>query len=334
MPRISLSAVAAELGVSAMTVSRALRGRPGVSEALRARIRATAARLGYRPDPEIGKLMHHLRRGTKAGLRANLCAVTDYPEGAESGYCTRLHRHACERARELGFAFSVLRVKPGRRGWGAAFRAIAARGVEGVLLLPLVEPTALAPEGWERLSVVSATSSVTAPRFHEVAPNHSANARLLIDRLVGRGFQRLGFVGRTSHSRRTRDAFPAALAWHHSQSGLRCAPLLYPSETPPSLRAWLRRERPDMVIVGHPPDLSVFEEDLRLAGMAERRVLANSRPFELSAPGLDERSDLIGSVAIDTLASLVMRGERGIPAVPSSISITGEWSGLGAIGQR
>ena len=325
MPRVSLTAVAAELGISAMTVSRALRGRPGVSDKLRERILATAKRMGYRPDPEIGKLMHHLRYAEKSGRHANLCAVTDFSADAEPRYCARLHQHAAERANELGFAFSIIRVAPKQGGWTAALRSIKARGVEGVLLLPLVGSTSLDPEVWSDLSVVSATSSVTAPRFHEVAPNHAANARLLVDHLVERGFRRLGYVGLTVHVQRTREALPAALAWHHARLGESCAPLLYSAEQPPDLVAWARQQRPDIVIVGRPSDLPGFREELERAGLRLPWALANSRAFFDHAPGLDERDDLIGAAAIDTLSSLVTRGERGIPRVPTSVSITGEW---------
>lgn len=328
MPRVNLTSVADALGVSAMTVSRALRGRPGVSDALRKRIRAAAARMGYRPDPEIGRLMQHLRYGGKPGFHANLCALVDFASESES-YSARLARHAEQRARELGFDFAIVRVTPGRNGWRAALRAARARGAGGILLLPLAEPTRLDSAGWDDFSVVAATSSVTFPRFHEVAPNHAANARLLVDRLVECGFRRLGFTGRSTHSLRTRDTLPAALAWHHSQSGVRCAPLIYASDRPPSLLPWLRRERPDVVVVGHPPDLPVFQAELKRAGITVRWALANSLPFDRSAPGLDERADLVGAVAIDTLASLVTRGERGIPAVANSLSITGEWSDSG-----
>ncbi|CAM5568147.1 DNA-binding LacI/PurR family transcriptional regulator OS=Streptomyces violarus OX=67380 GN=FHS41_006547 PE=4 SV=1 [Streptomyces violarus] len=43
----SITDVARAAGVSASTVSRALRGRPGVSEEVRAQITAVAAQLGY-----------------------------------------------------------------------------------------------------------------------------------------------------------------------------------------------------------------------------------------------------------------------------------------------
>lgn len=330
MPRVTITAVAAALGISAMTVSRAMRGRPGVSPELADRIRETATRMGYRPDPEIGRLMHHLRRGEKSGLRASLCAVTDFTKENEPRYCARLHLHAARHAHELGFGFSVIRVAPAPGGWAAVLRNIRARGVEGILLLPLVASTALGAEGWDEFSVVSATSSVTSPRFHEVAPNHAANARLLIDHLAGQGFRRIGFVGLAPHARRTREALPAALAWHHARHRVRCEPILHEPDEHPDVVAWARRERPDVVLVGRPPDLPGHKAELEKAGIRVAWAQANSSAFFHHAPGLDERDDLIGAAAIDTLSSLVVRGERGIPTVPTSVSISGQWTELPA----
>lgn len=50
--RATLDTIAATLGISKGTVSKALNDRPGVSEELRARIRAAAAELGYQPTVE------------------------------------------------------------------------------------------------------------------------------------------------------------------------------------------------------------------------------------------------------------------------------------------
>jgi LacI family transcriptional regulator len=48
--RITISKVAGEAGVSAMTVSNVLNGRPGASEETRRRVQQTAERLGYLPN--------------------------------------------------------------------------------------------------------------------------------------------------------------------------------------------------------------------------------------------------------------------------------------------
>src|SRR3954466_12764905 len=48
--RVTIAQVAEEAGVSAMTVSNVINGKPGASEETRRRVLQVAARLGYRPN--------------------------------------------------------------------------------------------------------------------------------------------------------------------------------------------------------------------------------------------------------------------------------------------
>jgi DNA-binding LacI/PurR family transcriptional regulator len=75
MPRPTLADIAAQLGISKMSVSRALRGERQVSEELRARVQQMADSVGYRPDPEIAKLMTHMRRSKQVASPTTLAFV-------------------------------------------------------------------------------------------------------------------------------------------------------------------------------------------------------------------------------------------------------------------
>ncbi|HTC69780.1 MAG TPA: LacI family DNA-binding transcriptional regulator, partial [Acidothermaceae bacterium] len=65
-PVVDLRAVARSSGVSAATVSRALNGRPEVSDATRAHVTETARRLGYQPNQQARTLVR--RRSDTIGL--------------------------------------------------------------------------------------------------------------------------------------------------------------------------------------------------------------------------------------------------------------------------
>lgn len=325
--RPSLRDVAHAVGVSTMTVSRVLRGRPGVSEELRERVRASAESLGYRPDPVLRRLMHHLRDRRRAGLAAAVTAITDFAADDEPSYCQRLRRHAAARARELGFQFSVLRVDGAKHAWESLPRVLQARGVDGVLLLPMRQPLSLPARAWRGCSIVAATSSVLEPQFHRVTPDHAANARLLVARLVAQGRRRIGFVGTFTHSQRTHDAFPSALAWHHARLDLACPPLIHAPDAIPSVVEWFLANRPDVIVVGRAGDLARHRAELSRAGHSPAWALAGTLPPAGEFGGLDERHDLIGAAAIDVLAGLVARGERGAPDVATTISLPGNWIG-------
>ncbi|MEV6512363.1 LacI family DNA-binding transcriptional regulator [Streptomyces sp. NPDC051642] len=61
--RVTISQVAEEAGVSAMTVSNVLNGKPGASDETRRRVQETAERLGYRPNIAARNL-----KGGRSGL--------------------------------------------------------------------------------------------------------------------------------------------------------------------------------------------------------------------------------------------------------------------------
>ena len=77
-PRVaSLKNVALTAGVSAMTVSRALRGARGLTEATRQRVLQVASKLGYHPDPHVARLMHRVRKYRKRRVAAVIAVVRD-----------------------------------------------------------------------------------------------------------------------------------------------------------------------------------------------------------------------------------------------------------------
>ncbi len=68
--------VARAAGVHPATVSRALRDDPRITAPVRRKVRAAAARLGYRKNPLVAALMSARRARTAAGYQATLAFVT------------------------------------------------------------------------------------------------------------------------------------------------------------------------------------------------------------------------------------------------------------------
>src|SRR4051812_3819195 len=106
-PRVTIAQVADRAKVSAMTVSRALGNRPRVSEATRRRVMEIATKLGYRPDPEITKLMHHLRGGRRRRFQSVIYGLTTWPIGAKPPYFEALIAGAALHAQQRGYKFVV-----------------------------------------------------------------------------------------------------------------------------------------------------------------------------------------------------------------------------------
>lgn len=327
-PRPSLRSVATKAGVSAMTVSRVLRNHPSVSGSVRTKVQHALRALGYIPDPEVVKLMHHLRRRRKPAFQSSICALTTrgadarphfYFEGVEQG--------AEERANELGYTFNKLQIGTTRESWRTLPRILQSRGVEGILLLPMALPISLKGLlNWKEFSVVTATLSVLSPDLHSVQPHHFRNARLLSEKLTVLGYRRIGIVANSEQTQRTNHALNSAVIWHSLLNhGNFVPPLLYSGATPADLEQWFRRERPD-VIVTHVPRLShefAARLGLSIPGPVGF-VTSTARPGSEIA-GINERPQEVGAAAINLLANQIHRGVRGIPALPTTTQIPGFW---------
>jgi LacI family transcriptional regulator len=328
--RPNLRQVAERVGVSAMTVSRALRDSPRVATALKARIHKVATELGYVPDPEVARLMSHLRQRNKASLNACIAALTSINEEREPPPLRKVRESARQRAEELGYRLEVFRVSSPQLHNRQLERTLVSRGIEGVLLLQMINPISVDRLlNWDRFAAVVATPSVLTPEFPRVGVNHPHNARLLCAHLAQRGCRRIGFVGTRTFCLRTQDAFPAAAAWHAlRQAKDPVPPLLFEEDAGlrQKLRAWLRRHKPDAVIAYAETMLPLLLQELQAGPGPQPQVACTSlHSSPRLAPGIDERHELIGTKAIDTLAGLLARNEHTLRPTHASTLIEGCW---------
>src|ERR1044071_6083455 len=109
MPPPSLRSLARQLGVSAATVSLALRDSVRVGPATKKRVVQAARRAGYRSNPLVGSLMAALRRTSHAGFQGSLMAINvgDDIRPELTLYHRLLFDGAKRRARELGYTLEL-----------------------------------------------------------------------------------------------------------------------------------------------------------------------------------------------------------------------------------
>ena len=327
--RPSIRKIAALAGVSSTAVSLALRGHPKISEKTRTRIRAVAAKLGYRPDPYVAKLMYHLQTRDKRSFQATLCALTTQTAGRHFDYAAAMKKSAQQRADSLGYKLSVMHIEenPGPRA--DLQRILTNRGIEGILLLPMGAPGEFTHLlDWGKFSVVSATYGVLAPRFHRVVPHQFSNTMLLCRTLAARGYRRIGLVLHAKHDLRVHHSFSAAVSWQNLLGGTELVrPLIYEGAEPPDLERWFKAEAPDAIVSAGATDERAIMERLGLSvpGPVGFAITAINPAVPSEIAGIEERPAEIGARAIELLASMVQRGERGIPAVPTVTMIEGGW---------
>src|SRR4051812_11509417 len=132
--RVTLRTLAAEAQVCPMTVSLALRNHPSISAATRGRLQKLAASRGYRPDPTIAKLMHHLRSRGPSRIKSVICALNNRDRGDSDVYVAGIVRAARARAKELGYAFEEVFLKEFRGRPGRLKSFLRSRNIEGMLI--------------------------------------------------------------------------------------------------------------------------------------------------------------------------------------------------------
>lgn len=324
---VTTRAIAARAGVSNATVSLALRNHPRISSATREKVRRAADELGYRPDPQIAKLMHHLRLNRGPGFQSTIAALTTIPESLELDYLRDIHQSAKARAESLGYAFMLMRVSPDEAEQPALQRILSSRGVEGLLVLPLQQPAIIEKWlKWEQFATVTATYSVTSPEFHRVVPHQFGNALRICRELAGLGYRRIGLVQASNQDLAVHHGFSAAVTWQNLLGGTEMVqPLLYQGQEPEEVEPWFKQERPDVIITSGAGDSRMIARQLGLEIPGPVGFAVMNWYGQADMAGIDEHPSEIGQAAADLLHSKIINGSFGIPKVPTLSMVSGRW---------
>jgi LacI family transcriptional regulator/LacI family repressor for deo operon, udp, cdd, tsx, nupC, and nupG len=329
-PRPTQPQIARSLRLSQSTVSLALRGDPRVAAATREAVAAAAQRLGYVPDPMLHALT--ARRHSPDGGAARACLAwlthdpaTGKPRPVEQAYL----RGAKERAETLGFRVETFRW--GARGMtvGRMRDILLARGVRGLLLPPQPEHGARLDFDFSDFSAVAFGYTLAEPRLNFVCSHHARSLVAALHRLRDRGYRRIGLLVSKRDDVKLEHTWlafylgtMAAEGWSHPP------PLLATQDLAPAdVVRWVRRHRVDAVLAG-----ATLAEDcvewLRTSGLAvpqDVAVASINTHGSRQLAGIDQRIAEVGRAAVEMLAGMLHRFERGIPPIPRLLLIEGEW---------
>lgn len=328
MSQPSLADIAERVGVSRMTVSRALRGGQHVASDLRQRILATAAELGWQPDPELTRLMARLREGRRSAEPPALAFIwSDRRETASrSPWGAELFEGAARRAAELGYRLEEFQLASRGMSGRRLSEILVARGIRGLILSPLISRSrARVPIRWEDFSSVVIGLGYARPELHRVHHHHFLGMMTLLRALRRRGFRRIGFYSERTVNDRMFGAWPASFLTHHPLPAAQADSLLRLVRRPAreDFLDWLQAARPDAVIA---PSLQCLEWLAELPpGQRPAHFTLN---WTLSRPelgGIDQQAGVLGAAAAELLAEQVARGERGVPLHPKIVMTAGVW---------
>lgn len=329
----SMRKVAEAAGVSVMTVSRVMRNVPDVHPEYRRRVLNAAEKVGYRPDPELRKLMIHLRKRKVIRPQGSICSLeasTWHP--VDQGYFKRLVASARRRANTLGFLWESFPLEEFIARPRHVSRILYHRGVEGIFLPPVSQETLnrdLPKDArWDRFSLIAATYSITAPVLRRVVPDHFRNMTLICSTLTDYGYRRIGLAISEHLDKRVHYHFSGSFSAFHRARRLEMVPPCYHNATSDidQLRGWFAREQPEALIVSNSHAVQSVSGALGLRIPGPVAVVAAALIDEMpSSAGIDESPERVGAIAVDLLGGMIVHREKGLSPDPTVTMVKGVW---------
>lgn len=320
-----------------MTVSRVLRGEKYVSDRVRRTVEAAARELAYQADPMLSALSEHRRRlGTrksysKIGIINAWPQNRDWLTGTSPGKI--LYQGVRRRSAELGFDTEIFYLELSGGKITHLLEMLHARGITGLLLLPLPFPVPEAftrrIEDWKKFVMVAVEHGFGYPNCNYVWTDQFASACMLWDELWQRGYRRIGLELNAEHAQRSHGLWEAAYLLKQNQANLAATAKLPVFKSEVTQRAeflkWFHRHKPDAIMGKTLQILDwVREEGLEVPG---RFGFASfDCHFESGAvAGILQRREEIGETAVSFLFRLLQERKYGETTCDRGIHIAGSW---------
>jgi LacI family transcriptional regulator len=336
--KVMLREIAERTGVSRMAVSLALRGKSGVADATRKKILKVAQELGYEPDPEVARLLSHIRAKKSVATKACLALLTSgaTPQDWKRYLTERKYvEGAHSRAKEYGYYIEQFWMNEPGMTLARLGNIIWSRGIEGVIIAPLQSRLSGKVSRAIRLdfnlfSAVEISETVEWPDLNRAVHDQFTSMLKALDELSSLNYKTIGFVIEEALDLRVNGKWTAAYLRYRNQWGAKRLPppLILPTPEQSAFDRWFDRYRPDAIISVDRLGLSFLtERGLDVpgeVGYASLDVDGDVRDYP-GVSGIDQNSDIVGAAAIDLLVAAINRGQRGIPAHPLRTEVEGSW---------
>lgn len=329
-----MAVLAKKLGLSASTISRALRGDRRIGPETRERVAQAAADLGYRPDPLVSALMSVRKKGTGAGEVGTVALITDY-HGTDGwrtkDVCRWEYEGICQRADEMGYRVEEFAMSDFHYDGTRIAKTLITRGIRGVLLGFTRERKQLSGFAIDSFSVAGLSTY-----FREVAVNRANfhgffNVQLALNEMRKLGYRRTGLIVPELNNRVSGYLWSgAALDWQRRlPEDERCSPLVPATGREEiEFHDWRKREKPDSLLVYKLPARSwLSKSGLRVPDDIYLAYLYRTREEMNEWPGIDGNLQGVGAASFDLVIEGLHTNRFGAPGQPKDVLIKGEWRG-------
>jgi LacI family repressor for deo operon, udp, cdd, tsx, nupC, and nupG len=297
---IGIKDVAREVDMSTATVSRALRGLPGVSEETRAMVSEAARRLGYVPSPSAV--------GLASGQTRTVAVVVPY---VTRWFFAAVVHGAEEVLSERGYDLLLYNLGGASSARHRVFgTSLLTKRVDAVLVLSLT-PT---PEELDRLELLGRPVTFVGadvPGWSTVRIDDTAVARTATQHLIDLGHRRIGYVGGVTEGVLDFTAPAARLAGYREAlrtNGLPEDPSL---EVDGGFTLAGGIEAGRALLARPDPPTAVFaaSDEMAIGVLGAARTHALRVPEDLSVIGIDDH-ELAAFFELTTVAQMVQEQGR------------------------
>lgn len=336
--RITLRDVAEKLGVSHTTVAMALRNHHTISSKRREQVKRMAEKMGYRPDPFLSSLAAYRKQISPMKLQGAVAWINHWQQPNDlkkkSEYDAAIWRGASQAADRFGYHLDDI-------FWNKDCSAkrfeqiLLARGVRGVLIPPHNKIPDWGDLDWNKFSIVRFGLSVPNPDSNLVTVDHFRAVVMAVQRISEYGYKRIGFVVGDNYNLRLGGSNIGGFL--SAMDMLKLKPVLPPLHTEygnhgiaemtaqkSTLQKWLKKYAPDAILTTDAEIPGLLKElgycipkDLAVAGTTVHDIPVDT--------GIEQHSEAVGRIAMETLAKQMNVNQCGEPADPTRILVEARW---------
>lgn len=337
MPKlIRYKDIANHLGISKMTVSRALRGQPGVAKATRESIVKAAEEMGYQSNPLVSAFLANRNAPQKANANVACLhsimnpAVEDFLKGAQ------------ESAAQSGFALDTFALNKNAMSSLRFEKMLQARGVSG-LIYAFCRKNEL-PLDYSKFTCVRFGYTNFSPE--ENMPYTTVDEGLLrlsaFKRLLTKGYRRIGFVEfwrdslkrdfrRSAREKASLMGMPEVLKTHPAWEGgtIDSLPvcLLDNKGKIEDFITWFYKYQPDVIVSKMPFPLinALQKENIHVPEQVGVVSLEVSAPEDEFITGYRISFREIGNATFELLKEQLLNNVKGLVDMPKGVHLGGKW---------
>ena len=328
---MNIRKLAQQVGLSKSAVSLALRNDPSIPKKTQERVRQAADRHGYKLNAKLSEVMGSLARRQSEVFNAPIALLSSWPVAmawkSGSSFLQRSYQGASTRAEQLGYSLQEFWLgEPGMTP--ARMQGIlAARGIEGVLVFSYEKVPAEIDLDLSGFSAVVIGRALVRPRIYSVDIDHYHGFFIAWKEVMRRGYRRPALLLSVDLDERTEHSWSAAFRYAVGElkRSDRLPVLLTEKTGPKELRAWMKRHRPDVLLVGDARIIDLFRRSgYSLPGSVPAAVLFQTEDSKGFA-GIDGGDEQIGARAIELLADQLRNHCHGLPTTPETVLLDGIW---------